>query len=121
MKCKQCNNELTGKKVYCDDACRMAYGRRQPEQPEHAQPEQTQPEHQPEQGENRRWGLPAGDAPMPAHYVTRTNPEQINYGKPLSKAGLEQARLKANRVPIPGDHDYEGCCVQVDGQWKVRA
>ena len=44
MKCKQCSKKLTGKKKYCNDACRMAFVRRKPEQPEHAQPEQIQPE-----------------------------------------------------------------------------
>lgn len=47
-RCKSCNESVTGKKQYCNDACRMAFGRRQPEQisqPEHEQPEQMQPEH----------------------------------------------------------------------------
>lgn len=45
-KCKQCSKELTGKRQYCNDACRMAYKRSQPEQPEQSQPEQIQPEHE---------------------------------------------------------------------------
>ena len=103
MQCKQCNTELTGKKVYCNDACRMAYARNPNKvdaQPEH-EPEQMQPEHE--------------------QAATRTNPANLNYGKPMSMHQLERAGLKANRVPIPGDADYSGCCEQVDGKWQVQS
>lgn len=92
MKCKYCNSEIAGKKVYCDDKCRMAFNRINPN---------SQPEHEPE------------------HYATRTNPDTLNYGKPMKAHQLERAGLKANRVPIPGDHDYKGACVKQDGEWKV--
>ena len=42
----------------------------------------------------------------PTMYAARTNPEAINWGKPLSLWGLEKAGFKANRVSIPGDWDY---------------
>ena len=103
MICRQCGNGITGKKVYCNDACRMAYARnpnKADAQPEH-QPEQMQPEHE--------------------QVATRTNPDLINHGKPLSPHGLKKAGMKANRVPIPGDHDYSGVCEQVDGRWQVIA
>lgn len=56
----------------------------------------------------------------PDMYVTRNNPELLNWGKPMLLMGLQQAGLKANRVPIPGDHDYAGCCEQVEGKWQVK-
>lgn len=48
--CLNCGKEIEGKKMYCDDACRMAF-KRQPEQtsnpntnkPEHLVPEQPNP------------------------------------------------------------------------------
>ena len=44
---RKCGKIVTGKKVYCSDACRMAY-KRQPEQVElsnpNIEPEQSQPE-----------------------------------------------------------------------------
>lgn len=55
------------------------------------------------------------------HYATRTNPDTLNYGEPMTAYQLKQAELKANRVPIPGDYDYKGVCEQQDGEWKVRA
>lgn len=55
------------------------------------------------------------------HHATRTNPDTLNTGKHMTAHQLKQAGLKANRVPIPGDHDYKGVCEQVDGVWKVRA
>ena len=42
--CKQCHEPVEGKKRYCNDACRMAYKRAQPEQETGDQPEQTKPE-----------------------------------------------------------------------------
>ncbi len=55
------------------------------------------------------------------HTVTRTNPDTLNTGKPMTSHQLERAGLKHNRVPIPGDHDYKGVCEQQDGVWQVRA
>ncbi len=41
-------------------------------------------------------------------YAKRAIPELLNWGPWMIMAALEQAGLKANRVPIPGDWDYEG-------------
>ena len=63
----------------------------------------------------------------PGHTVTRTNPSTLNTGKPMGMAALARHKVKHNlpkyhnRVPIPGDHDYEGVCEQRDGAWKVRS
>ena len=42
------------------------------------------------------------------YYHPRTHPERLNWGEPMTRAELEAAGLKANRVPIPGDWDYAG-------------
>lgn len=53
-------------------------------------------------------------------YDSRSKPESLNWGDWMTIAELEQAGLKANRAPIPGDHDYSGVCEEVDGVWQVR-
>lgn len=45
----------------------------------------------------------------PDQYCPRQEPEKLNWGPWLTSKELKQAGLKANRVPIPGDWDYEGC------------
>lgn len=50
--------------------------------------------------------------------MEQVNPE-LNYGPYLTAPQLERAGLKANRVPIPGDSDYQGVCVFQDGVWKA--
>lgn len=45
----------------------------------------------------------------PDMYVQRQEPDKLNWGKWMNGKQLRQAGLKANRVPIPGDWDYEGC------------
>lgn len=44
----------------------------------------------------------------PDMYITRREPERLNWGAHMSLAELGKAGLKANRVSIPGDHDYTG-------------
>ncbi len=44
----------------------------------------------------------------PDKYIPRTEPDKLNWGPWLNTAELNAAGLKANRVPIPGDWDYEG-------------
>ncbi len=44
----------------------------------------------------------------PDKYIPRTEPDKLNWGPWLNTAELNVAGLKANRVPIPGDWDYEG-------------
>ncbi len=60
----------------------------------------------------------AGFAHYRAHpdlYVERAFPDKLNWGPWLDVAGLEQAGLKANRVAIPGDWDYEGTAIFIPG------
>ncbi|KKM05810.1 hypothetical protein LCGC14_1750340 [marine sediment metagenome] len=44
----------------------------------------------------------------PDKYIPRLEPDKLNWGPHLNIAELNAAGLKANRVPIPGDWDYEG-------------
>ncbi len=63
----------------------------------------------------------AVDTEQRARQGRRTNPDSLNYGAYLTADQLHDAGLKANRVPIPGDSDYKGVCVKVDGVWRVKA
>ena len=63
---------------------------------------------------------------LQADTVTRVTPKSnvtryAERANPDTGHQLKQAGLKANRVPIPGDSDYKGVCVQQDGVWQVRA
>jgi len=51
----------------------------------------------------------------PERYVQRVHPERLNWTGYMTRAELEQAGLKANRVPIPGDWDYEGVAEVMQG------
>ena len=55
----------------------------------------------------------------PRKYADRTKPERINWGPLMDEPELDANGLKANRATIPGDHDYQGCCVNVSGQWEL--
>ncbi len=44
----------------------------------------------------------------PDMYIERARPELLNWGKRMNMNELNIAGKKANRVPIPGDWDYEG-------------
>ena len=100
--CLQCDNEVSGKATYCSPKCRKAASR--------ASVTDTTPVSVTNEGVTS----------TVTHYVDRTNPNTLNTGDYMSSQELEQAGLKANRVPIPGDHDYEGVCEQVDGKWQVK-
>jgi hypothetical protein len=137
-RCKHegCDNVVEGKAVWCSDRCRKAASRTQPGQitPDKSdKSDKSQPGQQPgqdttkiksftvlAQGHKVTTALDHYNA-NPDRYVARTNPELLNYGKPMSMAALSKAGLKANRVSIPGDHDYTGVCEQVDGKWQVGA
>ncbi len=43
---------------------------------------------------------------IPKRYRRRFEPERLNWGKRLTNEQLEQAGLRANRKPIPGDYDF---------------
>lgn len=43
---------------------------------------------------------------MPKIYRRRFEPEKMNWGEPLTPEQLNQAGLRCNREPIPGDWDF---------------
>ena len=51
----------------------------------------------------------------PDMYAHRAHPDELNWGKWMNSHELEQAGIRANRVPIPGDWDYEGVCSPAPG------
>ena len=120
----KCGTELTGRQeLFCSDKCRKRYQR--------GQIIADKPIADNESGQSltvartiRLTGVVEGDGGSLDNqptYATRTNPDSLNYGDHLDSDQLHAAGKAANRVPIPGDHDYKGVCVKVDGVWKVRA
>jgi hypothetical protein len=63
---------------------------------------------------------------QPQQAAGRANPDLLNYGEPMTADELNERKSTNklshyhNRIPIPGDSDYTGCCVCVDGKWQVR-
>ena len=108
MKCKNCDNELTGRQQgHCSDRCRMALKR--------TQPEQVKVEHETRTALDANAGPPQIGRPdlehyqsNPEMYATRTNPEKLNWGPWLGSVDLKARSFVANRVSIPGDWDYKG-------------
>ncbi len=48
-------------------------------------------------------------------YITRREPKLLNWGPWMDSQQLAEAGLKANRVAIPGDWDYEGAAMFIPG------
>lgn len=103
--CKRegCDKELLNERaVFCGDACRMAFNRSIKKLPEHDSPEQTDPNTEPERVASLEDYQVNGK-----DYAVRACAELLNWGGWLSESDLVLARLSGNRVPIPGDWDYE--------------
>ena len=113
MKCKQCGIEYESKRStsrYCSAKCRkLAFQRNGkvsvPDERRH------------------RTRTPSIDdyREHPHDYVQRREPDQLNWGEWMDSHQLEQAGLKANRVSIPGDWDYDGVVHEVDGVWVYKS
>ena len=97
--CVICSKECNGST--CSGSCRAKLSRQSARSEAHATQAHGQAHAQPE------------------HYATRTNPDTLNTGELMTAHQLKQAGLKANRVPIPGDHDYKGVCVKQGDEWQV--
>ena len=106
--CIVCGNECGDKAKTCSDKCRKAASRGV-----------TLPVDASVTNRCDITSVTSGCDKPSVTYATRTNPDQLNYGEPLTKAGLAKARLRANRVPIPGDYDYKGVCQQISGAWAI--
>ncbi len=96
---------------YCSGKCRAQDGRGQLGQPEQ-EPEQvgalcaTEIESLAVQAKTVPGSL--DDYLMrPDAYRRRYQPERLNWGEKLAPKELTQAGLRGNRIPIPGDWDFE--------------
>lgn len=116
MQCIVCKSELSGRKQrFCSDKCRKAYSRTNSDKSnvEVGQMSELQ--------QSRTASLEDYYA-HPEDYVKRRDPpETLNWGKPMTFDELQSSPYKGNRVPIPGDWDYEGVCVKINGEWKLRS
>jgi len=104
--CRICGKECTGKT--CSGACRAKLSRRTESvetfQAHAHDKERTVEAHAP----TRTASLEDYQA-NPDDYATRNDPARLNWGPHMDNAELEASHLYvANRVPIPGDWDYEG-------------
>lgn len=101
MKCKQCCLPVSGKSQYCSESCKTVYNRNK--RAGTSGPEQV------------AGTVPASlDEYADSHgrkYAHRAHPDELNWGPWMNSEQLEQARLRANRVSIPGDWDYVGVAV----------
>ena len=110
MKCKNCDAELTGRqKVHCSDRCRKALSRTNKSDISNSDTEVGQITAE-ELVQIEAVAMPGtlGDYyARPSQYAQRTNPDKLNWGPYMTTEQLADAGLKANRVSIPGDWDYE--------------
>ncbi len=97
---KDCKVVLTGKQRFCSDKCRKARSR-------------TDNSDKPNSDTKVGQALDLDNAPSLAHYkanpsmyITRLEPEKLNWGTWMDSGQLASAGFKANRVFIPGDWDY---------------
>ena len=118
MKCLNCGKELENKTVrakYCSGACKAAYGRR------------TDTDCVPIQQSTDTSVSQQSTDTRPANYgladcqcmMCKGSNKVVNHGQ--YKAAAELSANEVNRVALPGDCDYAGCCRQDEaGKWQVR-
>ena len=104
MKCKNCDNEATGRSKYCSDSCKTVYNRNK-------KSVTTETVTFDDVADTYNYNAPSLEhyQACPDQYVQRFEPDKLNWGKRMTSKELTQASLKANRVSIPGDWDYTGC------------
>ena len=120
MKCKwtDCENDARAKSPFCSATCKKRYQRA------------SGTDVPPEVGQGQVGQTP--DVPPASledytddhgrKYVPRNEPVLLNWGPGLmNRQQLEKAGLKANRVAMPGDWDYDGVCEKVGGVWVYKS
>lgn len=113
MKCKhdKCSNELTGRqKRYCSDRCRVSQTRTDLA----AKPEQaglTNPNIE-------NYSQSDCKCQMCRSSANNGYKHTINHGD--YKPAVELADKELNRVSLPGDPDYQDCCIKVDSVWMTK-
>jgi hypothetical protein len=109
-----CNNEARSKSPFCSQACKKRY-RRASGTDQACEVVQIAS------------GTASGTASLqhyednPDMYASRTAANTLNWSDPMTMPELKQHGLTANRRPIPGDWDYDGCCELIGGQWQAKA
>lgn len=114
MQCKHepCNNEAKGNGSYCSKSCRAQQSRRNRKGATELTANQATA-----QGNSCQFSTKGSAGPAvtlehyeanPDMYATRANPHRLNWGPRMNMNELNTAGKAANRVPIPGDHDYKG-------------
>lgn len=125
--CKRdgCIDNKRHRSPYCSNACKQADHRAKCNTPSvtdvtvtHTEPVTLTADEATAMGNGSEFSIGGSDG---KHYAERANPDTLNTGEYMTANQLKAAGLKANRLPIPGDHDYKGVCEQVDGVWQVRA
>ena len=111
MKCinETCSSEAAGRSKYCSDACKVAFNRNK-KRPATVTNETVTP--------NRNTTRTASYQDYIDNlqdYAQRADAGRLNWGERMDQEQLKAAGLKANRISIPGDWDYVGCCVNIDG------
>ena len=109
--CKRdgCDNVVEGKAVWCGDACRKKSSRIQVGHNDKSDTIKSDiPKSDTQVGHITPATLDDYHDPDGRNYAARTNPELLNWDKPMTLSQLNSAGLKANRVSIPGDWDYSG-------------
>lgn len=108
--CKHCNGPIEGKGKFCSDKCKQAAYRAKRNTvtpPTVTNGPVTQSESVTVNEQDDGPSIAHYNA-NPSRYAPRTNPQLLNWGKPMSGEQLAHFKLVANRVPIPGDWDYAG-------------
>ena len=118
MDCKrtECDNQVTGKALFCSSRCRKAHSRLTVTNCDIASvtskcdtPTVTQPEHTPFIGiKDECSDIHMSPESNELQYATRANVDILNYGPWMDADQLKSSQCKHNRVPIPGDYDYAG-------------
>lgn len=120
MKCKwpDCKHEARAKSPFCSGTCKKRYHRASgtdvPVEVGQKQVGQADCVPVVEGGRMMQVGLDHYRT-CPDQYAKRVHPELLNWGLWMNRTELEQAGLKANRVSIPGDWDYEGAAIFIPG------
>jgi hypothetical protein len=127
-KCKNCGKDCD--KTYCCGACKVSYHRHKPvtvdvtgsvtvTKEDVTVTDVTEPVTDNVTALPANFGLP--DCACYHCRQNRSQPEArqltINHGP--AKLACELLPNEINRQTLPGDIDYDGVCVQIDGKWIV--
>ena len=109
MQCRNelCTNKATGRSQYCSPKCRIACHRAKlAELRIQSVTDETEKSVTDESVTQTVTSSLKHYYDNPEMYAPRTNPDKLNWGAWLNAEGLADAGCNANRVIMPGDHDY---------------